>query len=147
MIEAYTDGGCSGNPGPGGWAYIISREGGDIRDSGGEDHTTNNRMELTAVIRALERLRTEAPAEGIRIHTDSQYVQLGITRWIQGWERTGWRTAGGDPVKNRDLWTRLRELSSLLRPEWVWVRGHAGNPLNEACDALVRGEMKKILNR
>ncbi len=144
MIEAFTDGGCSGNPGPGGWAFIIAGDGPPARGSGGEKITTNNRMELTAVIRVLEYLRQNAPGEAARISTDSQYVQLGITRWITGWEKNGWKTADKKPVKNRELWVRLRELEKSVKPVWAWVKGHAGNPLNEACDALVQEEITKL---
>ncbi|MDR1931375.1 MAG: ribonuclease HI [Spirochaetales bacterium] len=143
MIEIFTDGGCSGNPGPGGWAFLAIRDETEYRASGGETDTTNNRMELTAVIQALQ---WAAPAgSAVRVSTDSQYVQLGISRWILSWEKNGWKTADKKPVKNRDLWQRLRELSLKMNPEWVWVKGHAGNPRNEACDAMVRTEIKKLL--
>ena len=144
MIDIFTDGGCSGNPGPGGWAFIGIENGTEYKGSGGEINTTNNRMELTAVISALEWVsqKTENPA--VRISTDSQYVQLGISRWIISWERNGWRTADKKPVKNKDLWQKLRELSLLVKPEWLWVKGHAGNLYNETCDAMVQEEIQKI---
>lgn len=144
MIEVFTDGGCSGNPGPGAWAFIVLLDGREYRDSGGERETTNNRMELTAVIRALVYIEEYANGNPARITTDSQYVQLGITRWINAWERNGWRTADKKPVKNRELWQKLRELSGRVRPEWAWVKGHAGHPVNEACDSLVQDEIKKM---
>jgi ribonuclease HI len=145
MIEIYTDGGCSGNPGPGGWAYIVKNSEKIFRGSGSEKHTTNNRMELTAVIRALEFLRGGVLPGKVRVTTDSQYVQFGITKWIKGWEKKGWKTADNKPVKNKDLWVQLKLLSDLLSPEWGWVKGHAGDPLNEECDAAVQKEIKKIL--
>ncbi len=142
-MQIYTDGGCSGNPGPGGWAYVIVGPDGTSRNSGGERATTNNRMELTAVIRALEAvLAGERPKDQIKIHTDSQYVQKGITQWIRAWTRAGWKTSKGEPVKNRELWERLLELARELEPAWFWVRGHAGDRLNEEADALVRQEIR-----
>ncbi|MDR3200018.1 MAG: ribonuclease HI [Spirochaetales bacterium] len=146
MIEIFTDGGCSGNPGPGGWAFLAIHNETEHRASGAEPDTTNNRMELTAVIQALE-WAAATGSQGIRISTDSQYVQLGISKWILSWEKNGWKTADKKPVKNKDLWQRLRELSRSARPEWVWVKGHAGNPRNEACDAMVQAEIKKLLKR
>lgn len=145
MTEVFTDGGCSGNPGPGGWAFIVVTKDGKFSHSGGEQETTNNRMELTAVIRALEFFEGKI-GDGIpKISTDSQYVQLGITRWIHGWEKNGWKTADKKPVKNQDLWRKLKELSVRVSPEWVWVKGHAGTPLNEECDALVKDVIKKLI--
>jgi len=132
-VEIYTDGACKGNPGAGGWG-VLMRHGGETRELyGGEAHTTNNRMELTAVIRALEALK---PGGQVRLHTDSQYVQLGIRSWIHAWKKRGWRTAGKKPVKNEDLWRRLDELAREHEIEWLWVRGHEGNPGNERADAL-----------
>ena len=132
-IDIYADGACKGNPGPGGWGALL-RAGGHEREMfGGEPHTTNNRMELTAVIRALEALRRPA---SVRVYTDSQYVQQGISTWIHGWKRKGWKTAGGTPVKNADLWRSLDALAAQHRVEWHWVRGHAGHPDNERADAL-----------
>jgi ribonuclease HI len=144
-VRIYTDGGCSGNPGPGGWAYVIETPSGTLKASGGNAATTNNRMELTAVIRALEAVQTgERPKESVRIHTDSRYVQKGITEWIHAWTRSGWTNSKGDPVKNRELWTRLLELTRELDPAWQWVRGHAGDALNEECDAMVRQEIRRL---
>jgi ribonuclease HI len=144
MIDIFTDGGCSGNPGPGAWAYVLREAGSEAEDSGFDPATTNNRMELTAVIRALGRAR-ESLGSGheaeIRVHTDSQYVKNGITDWIKKWKKNGWLTAGKDPVKNRELWERLDALASELKPSWIWVRGHSGHPENERCDALVRSRM------
>ena len=133
VVEVYADGACRGNPGPGGWGVLL-REGGRERElHGGEAATTNNRMELTAVIRALEAL---APGARVRVYTDSQYVQKGISAWIHDWKRRGWRTADKKPVKNVDLWMRLDEAARAHEVEWHWVRGHAGHPENERADAL-----------
>jgi len=132
-VEVYADGACRGNPGPGGWGVLL-RQGGRERElHGGEGLTTNNRMELTAVIRALEALE---PGATVRVYTDSQYVQKGISGWIHDWKRRGWRTADKKPVKNQDLWLRLDELARGHAVEWHWVRGHAGHPENERADAL-----------
>ena len=132
-VEIYADGACRGNPGPGGWGAVL-REGGRERELRGfEPATTNNRMELTAVIRALESL---APGARVRAYTDSQYVQKGMSAWIHDWKRRGWRTADKKPVKNQDLWTRLDELAHAHHVEWHWVKGHAGHPENERADAL-----------
>lgn len=134
-VEIYTDGACRGNPGPGGWAATLEL-GAHFRElSGAEAETTNNRMELTAVIRALEALKRSS---SIRIHTDSEYVRKGITEWIQGWKAKGWRTASKQPVKNADLWQQLDHLVASGGHElsWHWVKGHAGHPGNERADAL-----------
>jgi ribonuclease HI len=132
-VEIYADGACRGNPGPGGWGVVL-REGGRERELRGfEPATTNNRMELTAVIRALEAL---APGAQVRAYTDSQYVQKGISEWIHDWKRRAWRTADKKPVKNQDLWMRLDELARGHQVEWHWVKGHAGHPENERADAL-----------
>ncbi|MBS0225583.1 MAG: ribonuclease HI [Proteobacteria bacterium] len=140
-IEAHTDGACLGNPGPGGWAALL-RYGAHERElHGGEAQTTNNRMELMAAIRALEAL-TE-PCQ-VALHTDSRYVQQGISEWLAGWRRRGWKTAGGDPVKNQDLWQRLDEARSNHQVEWKWVKGHAGDPDNERVDMLARDEAIKM---
>jgi ribonuclease HI len=133
VVEIYTDGACKGNPGPGGWGVLLTRNGKTHEYHGGEAHTTNNRMELVAVIRALEALEHGTVA---RLHTDSQYVQLGISTWIRDWKKRGWRTADRKPVKNEDLWRRLDELAALHQVEWVWVRGHEGNVGNERADEL-----------
>jgi ribonuclease HI len=139
-IRIYTDGGCSGNPGPGAWAYVILQGGARLSGSEAAPDTTNNRMELTAVIAALEQVarRREWAGASMEIYTDSEYVQKGITRWIQAWEANGWRTSGKKPVKNQDLWKRLRQLSSGRSVQWHWLAGHSGHPLNEECDRLVR---------
>jgi ribonuclease HI len=142
-VEIYADGACKGNPGPGGWGVWLSYNGREKEMHGGEMLTTNNRMELTAVIRALEALTRSCE---VRLHTDSQYVQKGISEWIHGWKKRGWKTADKQPVKNDDLWKRLDELAQQHRVEWVWVRGHAGNIGNERADMLAnRGveELKK----
>jgi ribonuclease HI len=132
-VEIYTDGACKGNPGPGGWGAVL-RFGAHVKElHGGEAGTTNNRMELTAVIRALEALTRPCR---VRLHTDSQYVQKGITVWIFDWKRRGWRTADKKPVKNADLWKRLDELVLPHEIEWIWVKGHAGDVGNERADAL-----------
>lgn len=134
-VEIFTDGACSGNPGPGGWGALLRMGGHEKEIFGGEADTTNNRMELTAVIRALEALRRPVRA---RVHTDSQYVQKGISEWIHGWKKRGWRTADRQPVKNAELWRELDELASRHSIEWHWVKGHAGHPENERADALAR---------
>jgi ribonuclease HI len=132
-IEIYADGACKGNPGPGGWGALL-RHGGHERELfGGEAATTNNRMELTAVIRALEALKRPCR---VRLYTDSQYVQKGISEWIHGWKKRGWKTSGNGPVKNADLWRRLDELAARHAVEWHWVKGHAGHPGNERADRL-----------
>ncbi|MBT3275626.1 MAG: ribonuclease HI [Spirochaetales bacterium] len=145
-IHAYSDGGCSGNPGPGGWAYVLVIDGNKKTNSGGEPATTNNRMELRAVIYALKDLHSHEGWRGANIlfHTDSQYVKKGITEWIGTWERNGWRTSAKKPVKNQDLWRELRSVSSELRVDWRWVKGHAGDPMNELCDSLVQGEIRRL---
>ena len=142
-LFAYTDGACSGNPGPGGWGVLmIAREGGaTVKErelSGGEAMTTNNRMELLAAISALETL--SRPTE-ITIVTDSAYVKNGVTEWIHGWKRNGWRTAGKDPVKNVDLWQRLDAAQKTHKVDWRWIKGHAGHEENERADALARAGM------
>ncbi|MFN3984236.1 MAG: ribonuclease HI [Rhodocyclaceae bacterium] len=134
-LDIYTDGACSGNPGPGGWGAILRAGVHEKEIWGGEPHTTNNRMELTAVIEALALLKRPVSA---RVHTDSQYVQKGISEWIHGWKRRGWRTASNEPVKNADLWKALDDVVAAHRIEWVWVKGHAGHPENERADALAR---------
>lgn len=132
-IDIYTDGACKGNPGVGGWGVLLKSGPHRKELYGGEAHTTNNRMELTAVIRALEALKRNAR---VRIHTDSQYVQKGISAWIHDWKRRNWRTADKKPVKNTDLWRRLDELVANHEIEWIWVKGHAGHPENERADEL-----------
>jgi ribonuclease HI len=132
-VEIYTDGACRGNPGPGGWAALLSSNGREKELAGAEPATTNNRMELTAVIRALEALKRPVH---VRIYTDSEYVRRGITEWVASWKKRGWRTADRKPVKNQDLWERLDELVAGHRIEWFWVPGHAGVPGNERVDEL-----------
>jgi ribonuclease HI len=133
VIDIYTDGACKGNPGPGGWGALLRSGANEKELWGGERETTNNRMELTAVIQALAALKRPVQA---RIHTDSQYVQKGISSWIHGWKRNGWKTADKKPVKNADLWQELDRLTASHRIEWLWVKGHAGHPENERADAL-----------
>lgn len=133
VVDIYTDGACKGNPGIGGWGALFQSAGRTRELYGGEAQTTNNRMELTAVIRALEALKRPCR---VRVHTDSQYVQLGISRWIHGWKKNGWRTSDKKPVKNVDLWSRLDELAAQHEIEWVWVKGHAGHDGNERADEL-----------
>jgi ribonuclease HI len=132
-IEIFTDGACSGNPGPGGWGAVL-RWNGAVRElSGGEADTTNNRMELTAAIRALEALKRPSK---VRLYTDSIYVMKGISEWIRSWKRRGWTTADKKPVKNVDLWKQLDEVAARHSIEWHWVKGHAGHPENERADRL-----------
>ena len=133
VIDIYTDGACKGNPGVGGWGVLLSSSGKTRELFGGEPHTTNNRMELTAVIRALEALKRHCR---VRLHTDSQYVQQGISSWIHAWKKRGWKTADRKPVKNEDLWRRLDELAAQHDIEWLWVRGHSGHDGNERADVL-----------
>ena len=132
-VEIYSDGACKGNPGPGGWGVLLRAGTREKELFGGEAQTTNNRMELTAVIRGLEALKARS---AVRVFTDSQYVQKGISEWIHEWKRRGWRTADRKPVKNADLWQRLDELARGHEVEWHWVRGHAGHPENERADEL-----------
>lgn len=142
ILKIYTDGGCTGNPGPGGWAAVILEDGEDPREmSGGDDATTNNRMELTAVINALESvINIFGPHRNIEVHTDSQYVQKGISEWMRGWITRNWKTSAGKPVKNKDLWLQLNNLNDKLTVHWKWVKGHAGDEWNERCDELVARE-------
>jgi ribonuclease HI len=132
-VTIYTDGACSGNPGPGGWAAVLLFKGREKEISGGEPLTTNNRMELTAAIKALEVLKRPCVVE---LYTDSQYLRLGITEWITGWKARGWRTADKKPVKNEDLWRRLDEVRAGHQIAWRWVRGHTGDAINTRVDAL-----------
>jgi ribonuclease HI len=135
-VEIFTDGACSGNPGPGGWGVILRARGVEKELSGGEPLTTNNRMELMAAIAGLEALNRPCR---IKLYTDSQYLRDGITQWLPNWKARGWRTAGRTAVKNLDLWQRLEAAAALHEIEWIWVRGHAGHPENERADALARG--------
>lgn len=144
-IDVFTDGGCSGNPGPGGWAYVLIRNGEMLTyASGSSAQTTNNIMELSAVINALESSILMEFNE-INLYTDSQYVKNGITTWIFSWKKNGWKTASKDPVKNRELWEKLDILNGRIKVNWCWVKGHAGIKYNEMCDSLVRKEMQKYL--
>tara|TARA_Y100001001_G_scaffold145635_1_gene152462 strand:+ start:6732 stop:7217 length:486 start_codon:yes stop_codon:yes gene_type:complete len=134
-IVIHTDGACSGNPGPGGWGAILHWKGHEKELSGAEAETTNNRMELTAAIAALEALKRRSK---VRLVTDSTYVRDGVTKWIHGWKRNGWKTAAKKPVKNDDLWKRLDAIASKHDVTWEWVKGHAGHPENERADQLAR---------
>jgi ribonuclease HI len=133
VVTIYTDGACKGNPGPGGWGAWLSWDGHEKELCGGEASTTNNRMELTAVIEALASLKRTCD---VTIYLDSEYVRKGITEWIHGWKRRGWKTADRKPVKNVDLWQKLEALASVHHIQWRWVKGHAGDPGNERADAL-----------
>jgi ribonuclease HI len=134
-VELYTDGACSGNPGPGGWGAVLIWGRHRKELSGGADNTTNNRMELTAVIRGIEALRKSCR---VNIHTDSVYVMKGMTEWIGDWKQRGWKTSGKKPVKNEDLWRRLDEVLTEHKVKWRWVKGHSGVPDNERADELAR---------
>ena len=134
-VIIHTDGACSGNPGPGGWGAILECDGREKELSGGEAATTNNRMELMAAIAGLEALTRPCR---VRLYTDSMYLRDGITRWIHGWRKNGWRTSDRKPVKNAELWQALVEACAPHRIEWLWVKGHAGHPENERADALAR---------
>ena len=140
-VEIFTDGACSGNPGPGGWGAILRHGSTEKELSGGEALTTNNRMELTAVIRALEALNRDSL---VVVHTDSQYVQKGISEWMRGWKARGWMTSDRKPVRNVDLWRELDALAQRHRIEWRWVRGHAGHPDNERADALANRGVAEV---
>lgn len=142
-VEIYTDGACRGNPGPGGWAALLSFADVEKELSGAEPATTNNRMELTAVIRALEALKRPVP---VRLYTDSEYVRRGITEWVAAWKARGWRTADRKPVKNQDLWEQLAALAALQPIEWHWVRGHSGVPGNERVDRLANAAIDALLS-
>ena len=143
-VLIYTDGACKGNPGPGGWGAWL-RSGSHEREIwGGEALTTNNRMELTAVIEALAALKSRSR---VSLYLDSDYVRQGITSWIHGWKRKGWRTASGQPVKNVDLWKRLDALVPTHEIEWQWVRGHSGDPGNERADALANRGVDSVRGR
>jgi len=140
-VDIHTDGACLGNPGPGGWAALLRWRGIERELAGGEADTTNNRMELMAAIAALEALKEPCDAT---LHTDSQYVRKGITEWMANWVRRGWKTAGGEAVKNRDLWERLHAANTKHAVDWRWVKGHAGDPDNERVDQLARAAAVKI---
>lgn len=141
MLKIYTDGSCLGNPGPGGWAFVATDGKNTAERSGGEKDTTNNKMELTAVIRALSAAKKHAEVE---IHTDSQYVKNGMQAWIKNWKKNGWKTADKKPVKNQELWQELDELAQQIKIHWHWVRGHAGHEMNERVDELARSSAEMI---
>jgi len=143
-VVIYTDGACAGNPGPGGWGAILIWNDHRKEISGGEPGTTNNRMELMAAISALEALKDRSEVE---LHTDSEYVQKGISTWIHGWKRKNWRTAAGPPVKNVELWKRLDEAQARHSVKWRWVQGHAGHAENERADELAREGMQPFLKQ
>ena len=149
-LRIFTDGGCSGNPGPGGWAFVVLQEEAGVQsvlaeNKGGEKNTTNNRMELLAVINALRFLEgIPAPRPSVLVLTDSQYVQKGISQWIRNWKLNGWRTSDRKPVKNKDLWMELDELAEGLSPRWQWVRGHAGVLYNERCDEMTQQAIAEV---
>ena len=140
-VEAFTDGACSGNPGPGGWGALLRIGGRERELSGGDPATTNNRMEMMAAISALEALKFPCIVD---LHTDSKYLQDGISKWIHGWKRNGWRTADKKPVKNIDLWQRLEEALKRHQVHWHWVKGHAGHAMNERADQLARDAIVAI---
>ncbi|MDR2924847.1 MAG: ribonuclease HI [Azoarcus sp.] len=141
-ISIYTDGACSGNPGPGGWGAVLKSGSHEKEIWGGELATTNNRMEILAVIRALEQIKHKGMP--VKVYTDSQYVQKGISEWIHGWKARGWMTSGKTPVKNADLWRALDEIAACHSVEWHWVKGHAGHPGNERADALARRGIEAV---
>ncbi len=143
-VKIWTDGACSGNPGPGGWGAILTFNGVEKEFCGGETLTTNNRMELMAAISALDALTRPCAVD---LHTDSQYVRQGVTGWMHNWKRNGWRTADRKPVKNEDLWKMLDEAASRHDIAWFWVKGHAGDEMNERADALARAGMAPFLDK
>ncbi len=142
VVAIWTDGACSGNPGPGGWGAILVAQGKERELSGAEPQTTNNRMELMAAIAALEALLR--PVRAV-LHTDSNYVRNGITAWMTNWKRRGWRTADGKPVANVDLWLRLEAAAAAHHIDWRWVKGHSGDAMNDRADALARNAIKTLL--
>lgn len=144
LIEIYTDGACKGNPGPGGWGAWLRSGAHEKELCGGEPLTTNNRMELLAVIRALESLKRPSR---VRLATDSQYVQKGISEWIKNWKLRGWKTSSKEPVKNADLWQQLDAVAALHQIEWLWVKGHAGHEGNERADQLANRGVESIMGK
>ncbi|MGA9583500.1 MAG: ribonuclease HI [Allosphingosinicella sp.] len=143
-VEIFTDGACKGNPGPGGWGAVIRSGGHEKELKGGEPNSTNNRMELLAAIRALEALKR--PCE-VALHTDSIYVRDGITKWIHGWRRNGWKTADRKPVKNAELWQQLLDAAAPHKVDWRWVKGHSGHPENERADKLACDAAMEVARR
>lgn len=141
-VEIHTDGACRGNPGPGGWGAVLRGVGREKEIWGGDSATTNNRMELTAAIRALESLRKPCR---VQAYTDSQYLRRGITVWLHDWKRRGWKTSDRKPVKNADLWRRLDEVVARHQVQWHWIKGHAGHPDNERADRLANRGLDEIL--
>ena len=141
MLKIWTDGSCLGNPGPGGWAFVATNGQNTAERSGGERDTTNNRMELMAVIRALTATHRHSEIE---LHTDSQYVKNGMQSWLKNWKKNNWHTANKKPVKNQDLWMQLDALSGAIKIHWHWVRGHNGDEMNERCDELARTAAEKL---
>lgn len=141
MLKIWTDGSCLGNPGPGGWAFVATDGEHVAERSGGEKDTTNNRMELMAVLRAITAAHRH---NEIEIHTDSQYVKNGMMTWLKNWKRNNWRTADKKPVKNQDLWAALDTAASNMKIHWVWVKGHAGEEFNERCDELARTAAEQL---
>ena len=141
MLKIYTDGSCLGNPGPGGWAFVATDGKNVAERSGGETDTTNNKMELMAVIRALSATKKHSAVE---IHTDSQYVKNGMQSWIKNWKKNGWKTADKKPVKNKELWQELDELAEKIEIHWHWVKGHSGHEMNERVDELARCAAEKL---
>jgi ribonuclease HI len=139
IVDIFTDGACSGNPGPGGWGALLQCDGVEKELYGGDVLTTNNRMEMLAAIKAIEELK--GPTE-VRLHTDSTYLKDGITKWIKNWKKNGWRTAAKKPVKNADLWQQLEEVLKQHKVEWHWVKGHSGHAENERADELARMGMQ-----
>ncbi len=144
VVEVFTDGACRGNPGPGGWGAVLRFDGTEKELYGGEALTTNNRMELTAAIRALEALKRRCR---VQLTTDSKYVQQGITEWLPGWKRRNWKNSAHQPVKNIDLWQALDRLAAQHDVEWHWVKGHAGHPENERADQLANRGIDELLQR
>ena len=140
-VDIFTDGACSGNPGPGGWGAVLRYNEVEKEISGGEPETTNNRMEMTAAIEALSALKRPSR---VRLHTDSTYVKDGITKWIHAWKARGWKTAAKKPVKNQDLWQRLEAAQERHEVKWFWVKAHAGHPENERADALARAAIEGL---
>ncbi|HEY6095045.1 MAG TPA: ribonuclease HI [Gallionellaceae bacterium] len=144
VVEIFTDGACKGNPGVGGWGALLRAKGKERELCGGEAHTTNNRMELMAAIVALETLKRPCK---VHLHTDSKYVQQGISEWLAGWKQRGWKTADKQPVKNEDLWRRLDAAASQHQIEWLWVKGHAGHAENERADQLANRGIEELQQR